>query len=181
MERSQIRWIAFGGAVYVVALMFGDNIQGTPVVDALFGLGVQVALVRVLWHRASREYRLYDIDVVISKTVTYGVLAAFITGVYALVVVGIGSLFGGGDEPNLALSIAAVAVVAVVFEPLRKRVQHWANVLVFGRRATPYEVLSNATARLAETSDREDCAHPSHRSHRRRDWGGRGRAVAGGR
>ncbi len=155
VERSQIRWIAFGGAVYVVALMFGDNIQGTPVVDALFGLGVQVALV-ASYGIAITRYRLYDIDVVISRTVTYGVLAAFITGVYAVVVVGIGSLVGSSDEPNLALSIAAVAIVAVAFEPLRRRVQHWANVLVYGRRATPYEVLSNATARLAGASNPDD-------------------------
>ncbi len=58
-----------------------------------------------------------------------------------------------GDEPNLALSIVAVAIVAVAFEPLRRRVQHWANVLVYGKRATPYEVLANATTRLADTSD----------------------------
>ena len=105
---------------------------------------------------AAPKYRLYDIDVVISKTVTYGLLAAFITGVYALIVVGIGSLVGSSDEPNLALSIAAVAIVAIAFEPLRRRVQHWANVLVYGRRATPYEVLSNATARLAGTRDPDD-------------------------
>jgi len=152
VERSQIRWIAFGGAVYAFALMFGDSVQATPVVDALVGLGVQSALV-VSYGIAITKYRLYDIDVIISKTVTYGVLAAFITGVYALVVVGVGSLFGGGDEPNLALSIVAVAIVAVAFEPLRRRVQHWANVLVYGKRATPYEVLANATTRLADTSD----------------------------
>ena len=67
---------------------------------------------------AITKYRLYDIDVVISRTVTYGVLAAFITGVYTLVVVGIGSILGSRDEQNLLLSVTAVAVVAVVFDPL---------------------------------------------------------------
>ncbi len=124
------------------------QLPGVPIVDAAGGLVAQSALV-ASYGIAITKYRLYDIDVVISKTVTYGVLAAFITGVYALIVVGIGSLVGSSDEPNLALSIAAVAIVAVAFEPLRRRVQHWANVLVYGRRATPYEVLSNATARLA--------------------------------
>lgn len=155
VERSQIRWIAVGGGIYVFALIVGGNLPGSPVEDALGGLVAQSALV-VSYGIAITKYRLYDIDVVISKTVTYGVLAAFITGVYALIVVGIGSLVGSGDEPNLGLSITAVAIVAVAFEPLRRRVQHWANVLVYGRRATPYEVLSNATARLAGTSDPDD-------------------------
>ena len=155
VERSQIRWIALGGGIYVFALIFGGNFRGTPVEDALGGLVAQSALV-VSYGIAITRYRLYEIDVVISKTVTYGVLAVFITGVYAFVVVGIGSLIGSGDEPNIALSIVAVAIVAVAFEPLRQRVQHWANVLVYGRRATPYEVLSNATARLAATSDPDD-------------------------
>jgi signal transduction histidine kinase len=102
------------------------------------------------------RHNLFDIDVVISKTVTYGMLAGFITAVYAVIVVGVGSLVGGGDEPNLGLSIAAVAIVAVAFEPVRVRVQHWANVLVYGRRATPYEVLATATARLSDTSDPDE-------------------------
>lgn len=92
----------------------------------------------------------------ISRALTYGVLAAFVTGIYALVVVGVGSLFGGGDEPNLVLSISAVAIVAVAFEPLRKRVQHWANVLVYGKRTTPYEVLASVTVRLADTRDPDE-------------------------
>ncbi|MCJ7779743.1 MAG: histidine kinase [Acidimicrobiia bacterium] len=155
IERSQIRWIALGGGIYAAALIIGGNFPGSPGIDALGGLVAQSALV-ASYGIAITKYRLYDIDVVISKTVTYGVLAGFITGVYAVIVVGVGSLVGSSDEPNLALSIAAVAIVAVAFEPLRRRVQHWANVLVYGRRATPYEVLSNATARLAGTRDPDD-------------------------
>ncbi len=155
VERSQIRWIALGGGVYVIGLIVGDSFPASPNVDALGGLVFQSALV-VSYGIAITKYRLYDIDVVISKTLTYGALAAFITGVYALVVVGIGSLVGGGDEPSLALSIAAVAIVAVAFEPLRRRLQHWANLVVYGKRATPYEVLSGTTARLSGASDPDD-------------------------
>lgn len=81
-------------------------------------------------------------------------LGGFITGAYALVVVGIGSWVGDGS--SLALSIVAVSIVAVAFEPARRRVQHWANVLVYGKRATPYEVLANATSRLSDTSDPDE-------------------------
>jgi signal transduction histidine kinase len=97
------------------------------------------------------KYRLYDIDIVISRTVVYGSLAAFITVVYVGIVVGIGSLIGSGGKPNLALSILATAVVAVGFQPARDRLQKVANRLVYGKRATPYEVLSEFSERVAET------------------------------
>jgi signal transduction histidine kinase len=54
--------------------------------------------------------------------------------------------------PGLALPIAATAVVAVFFEPIRVRMQRWANRLVYGNRATPHEVLSQLTSRLADTA-----------------------------
>jgi signal transduction histidine kinase len=104
---------------------------------------------------AMTKYRLYDIDVVISRTVTFGVLAVFITAVYVAIVVGVGSLFGQGEDPNLALAIAATAVVALLFQPVRSRVQLWANRLVYGERATPYSVLSELTARLSEAQSNE--------------------------
>ncbi|HRW39014.1 MAG TPA: histidine kinase, partial [Aquihabitans sp.] len=63
-----------------------------------------------------------------------------------LVVIG-----GTGDGgPGLALPIVAAAVVALVFEPVRARMQRWANRLVYGSRATPYEVLSKVTSSLSD-------------------------------
>src|SRR5205807_5919139 len=92
---------------------------------------------------------LYGIDVVINRTVVYGLLAGFITAVYVAIVVGIGAAIGQGSNPNLALSILATAVVAVAFQPVRSRVQRFANRLVYGNRATPYEVLSEFSSRMA--------------------------------
>ena len=89
------------------------------------------------------KYRLYDIDVVINKTLVFGALAAFITAVYVAVVVGIGALLGSSEEPNLVLSIAATALVAIAFQPVKERVQRVANRLVYGQRSTPYEVMAN--------------------------------------
>jgi len=97
------------------------------------------------------KYHLYDIDVVINRALVYGLLAAFITAVYVAIVVGIGTLVGSGGQPNLALSIVATAVVAVGFQPVRERVQKLANRLVYGKRATPYEVLSRFAENVAET------------------------------
>jgi hypothetical protein len=154
LVRSQIKLVLVAMAFIPMLLLTGSLMSDSWVntlvfLGAVMGvpLAITVAIVR---------HNLFDIDVAISKAVTYGVLAGFITAVYAVIVVGVGSLAGGGDEPNLGLSIAAVAIVAVAFEPLRKRVQHWANVLVYGKRATPYEVLASATARLSDTSDPDE-------------------------
>jgi signal transduction histidine kinase len=97
------------------------------------------------------KYRLYDIDVVISRTLVYGSLAVFITVVYIGIAVGIGALIGGGGRPNLGLSILATAIVAVGFQPVRERMQRVANRLVYGQRATPYEVLSQFSEQVAES------------------------------
>ena len=97
------------------------------------------------------SYGLYDIDVFISRALVYGSLAVFITAVYVGIAVGIGTLVGSGGKPNLALSILATAIVAIGFQPVRERVQKVANRLVYGKRATPYEVLSEFSGRVAET------------------------------
>src|SRR5207245_9721096 len=81
----------------------------------------------------------------------YGALAAFITAIYVGIVVGLGTLIGSGSRPNLVLSIIATAIVAVAFQPVRERLQTFANRLVYGKRATPYEVLSQFSERVAES------------------------------
>jgi signal transduction histidine kinase len=100
------------------------------------------------------KYRLYEIDVVISKAVLYGSLAVFITAVYAGLVVGVGTLAGGRDSPLLAA--LAAAVVAVAFQPARQRAGRLANRVVYGRRATPYQVLSDFARRIGGAYSHED-------------------------
>jgi signal transduction histidine kinase len=97
------------------------------------------------------RYRLWNIDRVISRTLVYSVLAGFVSAVYVGVVVGVGSLFGVAQTQNLTLSIVATGIVAVAFQPVKERVQRFANRLVYGQRATPYEVLSEFSERMAET------------------------------
>ena len=97
------------------------------------------------------RYRLWDIDKVISRTLVYSVLAGFVSAVYVGVVVGIGALFGEAQTENLGLSILATGIIAVAFQPVKERVQKFANRLVYGKRATPYEVLSEFSERMAET------------------------------
>ena len=162
VEREQLKWLVYAGGLIVAAVL------AEPMIEQLLGPGDAAstlqgavssggaALVPVAIGIAVFRYHLYDIDLVISKTLVYGSLAVFITAVYVVIVVGIGSLAQHGARPSLGLSIAATAVVAVAFQPVRARVQRLANRLVYGRRATPYEVLADFAGRMAGSYAVED-------------------------
>ncbi len=95
-------------------------------------------------------------ELVISKTLVYGLLATFIAGLYIAIVVGIGSAAEHKAQPNLGLSLLATAIVAVAFQPVRERVQRLANRLVHGNRATSYEILAEFSAPMGGSSAAED-------------------------
>jgi len=154
-ERQQIKWFAFAVVAtlvaYAVSFPFGlTSTYAAPLSNAVLEAGIGVAI-PVACGVAILKYRLYGIDIVISRAIVYGALAALITAVYVGIAVGIGTLVGSGGKPNLGLSILATAIVAVGFQPVRVRLQHIANRLVYGKRATPYEVLSEFSERVAET------------------------------
>jgi signal transduction histidine kinase len=154
--RHQIKWVAYASLLTAVALLITGIVFGNPL-GALLAVG---PLIPVAAGIAIFKYRLYDIDVVISKTIVYGSLAAFITLVYVVIVAGIGSVGTGflraGSQPDLGLSILATAVVAVAFQPVRERTQRLANRLVYGKRATPYEALSEFAGRMGGTYAADD-------------------------
>jgi signal transduction histidine kinase len=141
--------IVFGFIPHFLSNVLVLNDLTTAVTNAIF-IGT-FSLLLVAMAVAILRYGLYEIDVFISRALVYGSLAVFITAVYVAIAVGIGALVGSGGKPNLALSILATAIVAVGFEPVRERVQKVANRLVYGKRATPYEVLSEFSGRVAET------------------------------
>jgi signal transduction histidine kinase len=156
VERIQMRWFAYVAAASVLVIVAGFFLNnanatlGNNISNAGFGFGFYL-LVPATIGLAVMRYGLYDLDVFISRTLVYGSLAVFITAVYVGIAVGIGTLVGSGGKPNLALSILATAIVAIGFQPVREKVQKVANRLVYGKRATPYEVLSEFSGRVAET------------------------------
>jgi signal transduction histidine kinase len=153
VTRQQLKWVLWGASLLVLSLFVLQVFMTTEyeqIFLAIFAMagGAFVASFGI----ALGKYRLYDIDVVISRTVVYGALAVFITGVYVAAVVGVGSLFGD-EESHPWLSIGATALVAFAFEPLRERLQRFANRLVYGKRATPYEVLSDFSRKITSSDD----------------------------
>ena len=150
-ERLQLKWFATAAVVVLVALAVptsSESVVGTIALSLAFLSLIASIGIAVL------KYRLYEIDVVISKALVYGSLAVFITFVYAGLVVGVGSLVGNRRSP--LLSALAAALVAVAFQPVRQRAGRLANRVVYGKRATPYEVLSDFAGRIAGTYSSED-------------------------
>jgi signal transduction histidine kinase len=142
-ERTRFKWFVYGLTILVASFLLNialgivlGNDEGSQI---LFDVGV--VAVPVGAGMAILRHRMYDIDLFINRTIVVGALAAFVTLVYAALVVGLGAAVVG-SRANTFLTLLAAVVIAVAFQPVRARAQHFANRLVFGKRATPYEVLS---------------------------------------
>ena len=156
VERQQIKWFV-AAALFVFASLilsevlvaFAPDLEGfDSVLSALAFLALPVSIgVSIL------RYHLYDLDVVIRKTLVFAMLAVFATAVYVGVVVGAGAWLG---RDNSLLTMVAAVIVAVSFQPVRARLTRFANRLVYGRRATPYEVLSDFAERVGATYGDDD-------------------------
>jgi signal transduction histidine kinase len=167
-ERQQIRWLAYVVVTAVVVALaslvltitvgesFGSTLAGQALAFAgfaLVGIGVPVAMgVAIL------KYRLYELDIVVKKTVVFGIVAVFITLVYLALVLAVPTLLLGiGPDRGLnVVTLAATVIVAIAFNPVRARARRVADRMVYGKRATPYEVLSEFADRLAEVYSNDD-------------------------
>jgi len=150
-ERQQLKWFVYACAVATVGVVVVAVFSNEPswAFTLLFPLIPIAAGVAIL------KYRLYDIDVVIRRTVVLGAMAAFITAVYVAVVVGATLVLGTGGR-NPLLAILATAIVAIAFQPVRDRADRVAGRLVYGDRASPYEVLARFSERVGDTYAAED-------------------------
>lgn len=125
LERQQLKWplyaVALFGIAYGATAATGGAVTGTGW-DALFGLSL--AAIPISIAVAVLRFRLYDLDRLVSRTVTYAVVAAFLIAVYGLIVLGLGS-FLGQDNP-LAVAGATLGAAAL-FNPVRNRVRGWVD------------------------------------------------------
>jgi signal transduction histidine kinase len=152
IERQQIKWVAFGLSFALVTIVVGGFIPESNIVSAViqgagflaFPASIGIAVLR---------FRLYDLDIVVRKTVVYATLALFATIVYLALVVGLGAWLGRGSS---FLTLVAAVIVAVTFQPIRVRVSRVADRVVYGRRANPYEVLTEFSSRVGGAYATED-------------------------
>ena len=139
-ELRQLRWLVYAVVLGIVLLVGGLLLLGSPVPGLL-----ALPLIPVAAGFAILKLRLYDIDPVLNQSLVVGAMLLLITTAYVTIVVGVGALVPAGER---TLSLITTAGVAVAFEPLRRRAQHLADRLVYGRRVTPYEALSRVAAHL---------------------------------
>ena len=164
-ERQQLRWFMFAVAVGIgtlALLVFAYFLSGAPEpeptwfrvassVAPLAGIGIGIPAACGI---AVLRYRLWELDVVIRKAVVAALVTAVISATYIAIVGGIGALVG--SRLDTALGFAAAAVLAIAFQPIRERAGRVADRLVYGRRATPYEVLADFSERVADAYATED-------------------------
>jgi signal transduction histidine kinase len=164
IERLQLRWLVSAAAtvaiLYATALVLSFNSTwGTGATPGWLGIIqtlaiVSFGLIPIAIGISVLRYHLFDIDLVINRALLLAAMVVFITLVYVAIVVGVGALVGSQSTP--ALSAVAAAVVALAFQPARRRAQHFADRLVYGKRATPYEVLSQFSDRLGKAYANEE-------------------------
>jgi signal transduction histidine kinase len=144
VERQQLTLFLLSVAVMIAVVFspWGDRQQPVAVVASLVALAmlpisVGVAIVR---------YRLYDIDIVVNRSLLYAGLTAGVVVVYAAVVALLGVLL----PHSLGLSVLGTAVAVAVVLPLRDRMQRLVNQLTYGDRDDPYAAVSRLSQRLAD-------------------------------
>ena len=157
LQRQQTKWVIYG--VVIAVLLFSCLISLGKIIPHRPGL-VGFLIINTAIYSGELliplsiafsvlHYRLYDIDIIINRTLVYGLLTASVIGLYALVVGTLGTLFQA--QGDFLISLLAAGLVAVVFQPLRLRLQYGVNRLLYGERDTPGKVISRLGQRLENT------------------------------
>jgi hypothetical protein len=148
VERQQLRWVAAGAGAAVAGLMGGAAApQGTLLASVLYA---SVLCVPVAIGVAVLRYRLWDLDRLVSRTVTYALVTALLVLPYLLIVPAAGRLAAGSG--SLAVAAATLAAAAV-FQPLRRRVQDLVDRRFNRRRYDAARTVEAFAARLRDQVD----------------------------
>lgn len=165
IERAQMKWLIFSVVVIVILgvvmtpLWLSGNLptvlamELSIILSNFMTLGIALAVTAAIM-----RYRLYDIDVLINRTLVYGVMTAVVFVIYALVVGAAGLLFE--SQGNWLLALLATGLVAILFQPIRDRLQRGVNRLLYGQRDEPFAVLARLGQRL-EQSVAPDTLYPT--------------------
>ena len=164
-ERQQIKWFA-GASLLLAVLTVAATIvsfvvyhNGYVVFNPVGGIALPLGLagLAAAIGISVLRYHLYDIGVFLRRSLVYAVLVALIGAIYLVLVVSIGTRIAPQTTTaDRAIPFVVAAILALIFQPVRSRLQRLANRLVYGKRATPYEVLANFSRGMSELYGDED-------------------------
>jgi signal transduction histidine kinase len=155
IERDQIKWLAYGSSIGMLGLVAVNVWAATRPSDmaayelAIGSVWVALTIIVVAAGIAILRHRLYDIDLLINRTLVYVALSAGVVGLYVLLVGVLGALFQASGNSRIAL--VATGLAALLVQPLRARLQRAVNRLMYGERDDPYAVLSGLSQQLKAT------------------------------
>src|SRR5215831_5010173 len=163
-ERQQIKWFA-AAALLLAALTVAsaavsflvyrnvyvvfNPVGGTALPLGLAGLAAAIGI-------SVLRYHLYGIGVFLRRALVYAVLVVLIGFIYIALVVAIGERMDPQTTADRAVPFVVAAVLALIFLPVRSRLQRLANRLVYGKRASPYELLANFSRGVSELYGDDD-------------------------
>jgi hypothetical protein len=160
-ERQQIKWFAYAAAVLLSTFFLGLPLAA---VIAAIGLGwvapiplvIGILAIPAAVGVAMLRYRLYDIDVIINRTLVYGVLTTFLALIYfggvAVTEAIFRALTGQEKQPQLAVVVATL-VIAALFNPLRRRIQAFIDRRFYRRKYDARKTLESFSAKLRDETD----------------------------
>jgi signal transduction histidine kinase len=164
VQQQQTKWVVFGIALglalfIIVNIVVSSTVPVPTLASDLTTLMAGAALMNgalllipLSIGIAVLRYHLFDIDILINRTLLYGALTVSVVSIYVLVVGYLSVLFRtAGGQGHLAISVLATGLVALLFQPLRNRLQRGINRLMYGERDDPYAVLSRLGQRLEAT------------------------------
>jgi signal transduction histidine kinase len=159
VQRQQTKWVVFGvsisiGGYIVLALtvaIFFPSIGQSPFATILYTTitYLLLLLIPISIAFAMLRSRLWDIDIIINRTLVYGILTASVVVLYVLVVGGLSTLLQ--VRGSLIISLLATGLIAVLFQPLRSRLQSAVNRMTYGERDDPYRVISRLGEHMEAT------------------------------
>ena len=159
VERQQLRWLAVSASMVAVCFVFAAFL---PWQSGLLGwvrvLPLQLSVVAVVAGAALAilRYRLYDLDVVVSRAILLTTSTLVVAAGYTVLVVLVGNLLPARVREAFWPSLLATAAVALAFQPLRSRIVRFADRMAFGPRAVPYEALADFGRSLAQAPGAAD-------------------------
>jgi two-component system, NarL family, sensor kinase len=149
--RAQLKWIAYAVVLFPISLaawVIESAVNaGSPAIVTQVSLGLAIVAFCCAIAIAVLRYRLYDIDVVINRTLVYGTLTLVVVAGYVGLVAGLDALLGSRGWAG----VVAAAAVAVAVQPIRERLQRGVDRWLYGYRSDPYQALHLLGDRLQAT------------------------------